>query len=58
MSKKTSTLFMDSTFIFCHTVAATDVLHIKFYLFILCFDAAKRHVAKAYSELLAKINTK
>ena len=49
---------MDSTFIFCHTVVATDVLHIKFHLFILCFDAVKKHVVKACSELLAKINTK
>ena len=49
---------MDSTFIFCHTAAATDGLHIRFYLFIFCFDAAKKHVEKARSELLAKINTK
>ena len=57
-SKKTGTLFIHPTFIFCHTVAATDVLHIKFHLFILCFDAERKHVAKACSELLAKINTK
>ena len=57
-SKKTSTLFMDSTFIFCHTAAATDGLHGKFCLFASCFDAAKKHAAKACSELLAKINTK
>lgn len=49
---------MDSTFIFCHTAAATDGLHDRFCLFASCFDAAKKHVAKAYSELLAKINTK
>lgn len=49
---------MDSTFIFCHTVTATDGLHGRFRLFASCFDAAKKLVAKACSELLAKINTK
>ncbi|RKW49972.1 MAG: hypothetical protein D8B50_05460 [Prevotella sp.] len=57
-SKKTCTLFIHPTFIFCHTVVATDGLHGRFCLFISCFDAAKKHVAKARSELLAKINTK
>ena len=49
---------MDSTFIFCHTATATDVLHGRFHLFASCFDAAKKHVAKACSVLLVKINTK
>ena len=49
---------MDSTFIFCHTAAATDGLQDRFFLFALCFDAAKKLVAKACSELLVKINTK
>lgn len=49
---------MDSTFIFCHTAAATDGLQDGFCLFASCFDAAKKHVAKACSELLVKINTK
>lgn len=49
---------MDSTFIFCHTVIATDDLQDRFFLFILCFDAERKHAAKACSKLLAKINTK
>lgn len=49
---------MDSTFIFCHTAAVTDGLKDRFCLFASCFDAAKKHVAKARSRLLAKINTK
>lgn len=49
---------MDSTFIFCHTAAATDGLQDRFCLFASCFDAAKKHVAKACSELLVNINTK
>lgn len=49
---------MNSTFIFCHTAAATDGLQGRFCLFASCFDAAKKLVAKAFSVLLVKINTK